>query len=95
MDKPHTWMLEDQRTDGAYIIPRKPTTAECTGLDFEAELRAHKRVVERLYKRNTADVRAQKRAQVQHVAHPPGCHRKPRRAWLEPANSGGRYRLGD
>ena len=66
MDKPHAWMLEDQRTDGAYIIPRKPTTAECTGLDFEAELRAHKRVVERLYKRNTADVRAQKRAQVQH-----------------------------
>lgn len=59
-------MLEQQAADGKYIIPRKPTLEECTALnlDFDTEMRNHKRTVERLYKRNTADKRSQQRAQV-------------------------------
>ena len=58
-------MLEHQDADGKYIIPRKPTLEECTALnlDFDTELRNHKRTVERLYKRNNADKRSQQRAQ--------------------------------
>lgn len=65
-----SWTLEQQSADGKYIIPRKPTLEECTALnlDFDTEMRNHKRTVERLYKRNTADKRSQQRAQVKRNA---------------------------
>jgi RNA binding exosome subunit len=65
-----SWTLEQQAADGKYIIPRKPTLEECTALnlDFDTEMRNHKRTVERLYKRNTADKRSQQRAQVKRDA---------------------------